>query len=73
MRIKTNRTIQVMSIAEYCHNKQSRDNFTFIISGGQGRYSCGTTQEEIDSLYPVPQELYYQDNIDSSQNWMRDI
>jgi hypothetical protein len=52
---RTNRTVQVMSIAEYCHNKQARENFTFLISDGVGRYSCGTTQEEIDGMYPVPQ------------------
>lgn len=70
---RTNRTVQVMSIAEYCHNKQARENFTFIIDGGVGRYSCGTTQEEIDGMYPVPARIYYNENSDTTKNWIQDI
>jgi hypothetical protein len=58
---------------EYCHNKLARENFTFIIENGIGRYKCGTTQEQIDNLYPVPSVLFYQEPTNDSPNWMRDI
>jgi len=62
-----------MSLVEYCFNKRERENFTFVIENGVGRYACGTTQEEIDDLYPVPARIYYQNNSDESKNWMQDI
>lgn len=72
-RQQNQRELQVMSIAEYCHNKQARENFTFVISGGIGRYACGRTQEEIDEFYPVPQVLYYRENSNHTLDWMQDI
>ena len=72
-RQQNQREIQVMSFSEYCHNRQARENFTFIISGGIGRYECGRTQDDIDAIYPVPQKLFYRDNCDTSKNWMQDI
>lgn len=70
---KTNRTVQVMSMSEYCHNKQARENFTFVIENGIGRYLCGTSQEKIDELYPVPNKLFYQENSNHSIDWIQDI
>lgn len=72
-RQQNQREIQVMSFVEYCHNRQARENFTFIYSNGVGRYACGTTQEKIDELYPVPSKLFRRENSDTSRNWLQDI
>jgi len=70
---KTNRTVQTISLVEYCHNKEMRNKFGYIIENGVGRYICGITQKEINELFPVPDIIFYQEPTNDSPNWMRDI
>jgi hypothetical protein len=68
---RTNRTVQVMSLVEYCHNREKRKKFGFVIENGAGRYTCGITEKEINDLFPTPEILFFNENSDHSGDWQK--
>lgn len=70
---RTERTQQLIPFPLYTFNREARKHFTFVISSGVGRYQCGMTDKELDELYPVPEELFYNPNSDRTREWMYDI
>jgi hypothetical protein len=51
-----------MSLVEYCHNREKRKKFGFVIENGAGRYTCGITEKEINDLFPTPEILFFNEN-----------
>ena len=72
MSIKSQRVLQVISLTDYCNNKSLKFGTPFIIRKGKGYHVVGGTeisQETFDKLYPVPNQLFWKENSDSTKDW----
>jgi len=73
MSIKSNRTLQTISLTDYCRNKILRKSTTFFIREGIGYFLHGGvefTVKAFHELYPVPEKIYYRENSDHTKDFL---
>jgi len=71
-RIMSNRKKQLISLVDYCFNRDAHHNTPFVIKNGSGFFIHNgreVTREEFCAIYPVPEKLWESENLDGVNNW----